>query len=257
MKVVYSTIFCLLCLICKAQQIPITANTYENYTNIDNYFREIDSLLLLNGINKMTVYNITDTQVQYQVVNYANGKRVKVHDFNQKTGKPERTITYTYGKNKLDAELVHYPSEENFNIFPARQYDYLVRLKEGNQFTHPYIWDDTITHIVRMYIRHTWKKDGSVLFEGFDKEGKLIDTYLMTPTVTWEEYQRRKSTVFPQTIVNESDEYQYNEKGQLLEYRNKSINRKRVFSYDERGLLVKIVVFDNEKQVLEQLYKYE
>jgi hypothetical protein len=189
-------------------------------------------------------------------VNYKDGKKIKVQEFNDKIGKPERTIQYTYGKDKLDANLVHYPSTENYNIFPSRRFYYLERAK-GNQFTRPYKKDDTITHIVRMHIRHTWRDDGSILFEGFDKDGKLIDTHVMTPLITWKQYQERKITVFPKIVVNEPEEYKYNEKGQLTLYINKKISRERRYSYDERGLLQKMDVFENGKQVLTHLYRYE
>jgi antitoxin component YwqK of YwqJK toxin-antitoxin module len=257
MKVPYLIILFFFGIVCKAQRVPLTAYTYENSTNIDNYFGEPDTLLLRYGINTVTVYSETDTLVLYRLVNYKDGKKVKVQEFNERTGKPERTIQYTYGKEKLDADLVHYPSAESFNIFPSRRFYYLERSKGANRFSRPYKLDDTITHIVRMHIRHTWRDNGSILFEGFDKDGKLIDTHVMTPLITWEEYQKRKVVVFPRTVVNELEEYQYNEKGQLVLYKNKEIPRERRYSYDERGLLQKMEVFENGKQILSHLHKYQ
>src|SRR5215204_5182198 len=101
MKRIYLVLSFFLSAVCFAQRVPITPYTYENSTNIDNYFGETDTLLLRNGINTVTVYYKADTEVLYRVVNYKGGKKVNVQEFNEKSGKLERTIQYTYGTDKL------------------------------------------------------------------------------------------------------------------------------------------------------------
>lgn len=77
---------------------------------------------------------------------YKYGRKITVEEFDLATGKPERTIQYTYGPDVLDAYITHYPSADNFNLLPSRRFYYLERSKGGETF-RPYK-RDTTTNIV-------------------------------------------------------------------------------------------------------------
>lgn len=106
-----------------------------------------------------------------------------------------------------------------------------------------------------MHIRHIFKTDGTVTFEGYDKDEKLIDTFTLKPIITWEEYQNRTKPNFPKTIKTQGEEYSYNAKGKLVSY--KGADRENKYFYDKRGLLVKEERFEFGKLRFSKVYNYE
>jgi YD repeat-containing protein len=257
MKVLFSIFFLFCFLPSIGQRVPISVYTYDSCTIIDNYFGEKDSLLQLYNITTVIVYSIDSSEVLYRIENYRDGKKIMVQEFDSKSGKPDRTIQYTYGDNVLDAEIVHYPSANNFNIFPSQRHRYLTRMVNSNEERSLYKRDDTITYLVRMHIRHTFRDDGSILFESFNKDGELIETHVMKPVVSWTEYQQRKRKQFPATIVHTPEESRYDEKGRLVSYKNTDMNRERIYTYDTRGLLSKMDLFEKGKKVWSTIYQYQ
>lgn len=253
MKIFCTTLLLLLGTISHSQRVPISAYTYENCTDIDHYFGETDTLLLQQNIHTVKVFFKTETEQLHLRETYEKGKKIKVEEFDIKTGKPERTIQYTYGPNILDAYITHYPSPDNFNLWPSRTFYYLERNKGGETF-RPYK-RDTTTNIVKMHIRHTFHADGTVSFEGFNMDEKLIDTFTLSPIITWEEYQNRPKPIFPKTIKTGSEEYVYNAKGKLVSY--KRADRENKYFYDKIGLLTREERFEYGKLKFSKFYKYE
>lgn len=235
MKVICSTFSILSLLFCSAQNIPISAFTYENCTDIDHYFGETDTILLKYNIRKIKVFYKADTTTLINIETYKDGKKISVEDFDYKSGKLDRVIEYSYEPDALSAEMIHYPSADNYNIGPSTRFSYLHILKDGGLLFKR----DTVTNIVKMRIHHTWLKDGNILFEGFDRTGKIVSTHMMKPRMPPDEYRRLPKSKYPMEIINDQEEYRYNEKGKLASYKLCSMIREDRYFYDDKGLLDK------------------
>jgi len=252
MKILLSAFILLSVVICHGQRVPISAYTYENCTDIDNYFGETDTLILQNNIRYVYLFYKSEKDSLYQRTTYENGKRIRQEEY-EKSNRIARYIEYIYSTDALDAYIRHYPSPENFNLWPSPRYYYLER-RTANEIIHPYK-SDSVTRIVKMHIRHTFKSDGTVKFESYNKDEKLIDTFTLKPLYTWKEYQNKILRTFPNTIKDGNEEYSYNAGGQLLSYKGDG-GRERKYYYDNRGLLIRKEEFKNDKLFYSWEYQY-
>jgi hypothetical protein len=251
----FHTILCLFSLnACFGQHLPLSPFLYENYTDIDNYFGEADSLFQRYDIRTVKIFSKSDSLLLMETETYQNGRKISSDEYGP-SGKMERTIRYFYRPDTLEAELIHYPSVTNYNLFPARRFYYLITYEKDEP---RYIFRrDSITGIVRMRIRHIWQKDGTILFEGFDTDEKMVATNVMRPIMSLEEYQKRSGVVPTGTVVKEMEEYTYNDQKKLVNYKSHATNRNDSYFYDERGLLTRIERFLRGKPDKIIVYTYE
>lgn len=255
MKLISTIFYLLLVQHCLAQHLPVSAYTYENCTNVDNYFGETDSLLKKFRIDTVKIFLKTDSTRLMQVTTYKAGRKTWNEEYHS-LGKRERTIYYSYGKDFVSAELIHYPSPENYNIYPSPRFNYLVE-----QLHYPgrrYLFRrDTATGIVRASIRHTWKKNGTILFEAFDTDKKRVASDTLKPVMSYADYQlNAKKSASNLVYANDAEEFRYNEKGKLIHYKSVLTRREDHYSYDERGLLTQIERFLLGKPAGTILYRY-
>jgi hypothetical protein len=239
---------------CFAQKVSLA--NYDNITDIDNYWGEIDSLLLKHKITAVETYILSDSFRLRQIEYYKDGRKTKVEEGYLKEGVIERQILYTYLPNRLEAKIIHYSSRNNRNKISTSRYHYLVKEDEPGKISFPYAPDSSGNVI--MTIAHNWLPNGDIFFESFDKKGVLIDSFTLhrSPVI---ENEVEKLVKFPmKTGVGTDDERHYNQAGNLKYLRDCSGDpcHEYKYAYDPEGFLVKVERFVGGTLRTTTIYKY-
>jgi hypothetical protein len=155
-----------------SQRVALNASNYDNYIVIDNYYGETNPLLLKYKIKKMKCFLESDSNHLIKQEYYKDGKLFKPETIDLKTGKPKRVISYSNSKeNALEAEFIHYPSSDNNNVLPSKDYTYLWTYSPDGKIQNLRYPRDSLG-IVYMKIKYQWLSNGNILYHSYDKDGK-------------------------------------------------------------------------------------
>jgi hypothetical protein len=247
-----------------SQRIPVNLTNYDNITTIDNYFEEVDSLILKYRIQRVNIFYENDSSQLIEQNYFNEGKLLRSVSFDIKTGKPLRIINYSRpSPNILEAEFFHYPSSDNYNIFPSRTYSYLwIYSADGKNRNLRYKRDSL--NVVYMKIKYQWLDNGDILYQGYDKDGIPGDSFLMKKLNNPKRYQEQQhepqeyisynsdSSVKLNIICNNRRQQTYwkecYDKNQCREYK---------YSYSESGLLMERKYYQYGKLFSSYRYEYQ
>ena len=235
----------------------VSLANYDNITDIDNYWGEIDSLLFKHKITVVETYILADSLRLRQIDYYKDGKKTKVEEGYLKEGIMERQIFYTYLPSRLEAKLIHYASRNKNSRSPARRYHYLVREDDNGETSFPYAPDSAGNIIIT--IAHNWLTNGDIYFESFDRTGVFVDSFTLHKN-PGAELEASKPTRYPmKTGVGTDEEKHYNQAGNLVYARYCSENPSCVdfkYTYDPKGFLQKVERFVGAELRTTTIYKY-
>lgn len=251
-----------------SQVYPINFNYYDFIPDyIDDYFGEVDSLLLENNIQKITTLcktKETDSLQLLRIQYIEKGRKVKDERYELSTGKLERLIQYVHSTGKLDVEMMHYPSVENGYRLPARHFRYLLNA----DYIHPY-QPDSLGRI-KMNLRYTWQNNSDILYETFDFKGKSIEKKMMAlKSDALQRWQRFKPS-YPRIVKRAVDEYNteethFNKWKKLSLYKNcnprSGYGNLDLHEFNDKGLEIRQRSFEesptSRKLALEYVFVYQ